>query len=151
MLTLMSNAGPVPPPLGIERHVALTFNDVADAEAASRGLVPPGEEHVATILDTVRAWDRHAPLLVHCWFGVSRSPAAAIIALAALRPDLSEEAIARALRRAAPFATPNPRMIALADAMLGRDGRLGAAVAAIGRGAETSEGVPFALDVEALA
>ena len=61
---------------------------------------------------------------MHCWFGVSRSPAAAYVAACALAPDQDEAAFAdSALRRAAPFATPNRRIVALGDALLAREGR----------------------------
>lgn len=56
-----------------------------------------------------------------------------------------EVALADALRSAAPFATPNRRLVALADAALDRQGRMVEAVAAIGRGAETSTGATFRL------
>ena len=65
------------------------------------------------------AWDRAAPLLIHCFAGVSRSTAAAFIAACALSPRRDEGEIARALRAASPTATPNARLVALADATLG--------------------------------
>lgn len=147
VISLMSTPDPVPTPAEVDprRHLRLTFNDVVDAAAQSRGLVPPSRAHVGAILEAARNWTGTAPLLVHCWFGVSRSTAAAAIVLAALRPDLSASRIAAELRAAAPFATPNARMIALADAMIGRDGTLRAAIEAIGRGEECSQGVPFSL------
>jgi predicted protein tyrosine phosphatase len=93
------------------------------------------------------AWDRAEPLLIHCYAGVSRSTAAAFIAACALGPERDEGEIARALRAASPTATPNARLIALADAALDRGGRMIEAVAAIGRGAECFEGEPFALEL----
>jgi predicted protein tyrosine phosphatase len=54
--------------------------------------------------------------------------------------------IARELRRVSPTATPNRRLVAIADDRLGRDGRMSAAIAAIGRGADCYEGAPFALE-----
>lgn len=147
MITMMSNDDPVPRPSSVveERHLHLVFNDIGEPRD---GLVPPNTAHIDALIAAVRAWTGEAPLLLHCWFGVSRSTAAAVIALATLRPNRSEADIARALRAAAPFATPNPLMIVLADRQLGRDGRLSEAVAAIGRGAETSEGTPFTLPVD---
>ena len=62
-------------------------------------------------------------MLVHCYAGVSRSTAAALIALAIRAPRREEEAV-RALSDAAPHAYPNRRIIALADGLLGLDGRL---------------------------
>ena len=141
----MSTAEPVATPPHVERHVSLTFNDVADAGARERGLVPPSREHVDTILRLATEWDRAHPLLIHCWFGISRSPAAAIIMAAALAPERDAADLAEAARQVAPFATPNPRMIALADEVLERKGALIDAVEAIGRGAEASEGRPFVL------
>ena len=52
---------------------------------------------------------------------------------------------AAALRRASPYATPNARLVALADDLLARRGRMVDAVLSIGRGAETYEGEPFML------
>jgi hypothetical protein len=46
-----------------------------------------------------------------------------------------------------PTATPNRRLVALADRRLGREGRMAAAIAAIGRGADCFEGAPFALEL----
>ena len=76
-----------------------------------------------------------------------RSTAAAFIAACALDPSRHEASIADALRAASPSATPNPRLVAVADAMLGREGRMIAAIQAIGRGAEAFEGTPFRLDI----
>ena len=59
-------------------------------------------------------------MLIHCFAGVSRSTAAAFIAACALAPNRDEATIARALRAASPTATPNARLVALADAALGR-------------------------------
>ena len=147
LISLMSSPEPVHTPDGIDpdRHLRLTFNDIADVALEARGLVPPSEAHVAAIIGAARAWTQERPLLVHCWFGVSRSPAAAAIILAALRPDRHADEIADALRAAAPFATPNRRMVALGDAALGREGTFAAAIGRIGRGAECSEGTPFFL------
>lgn len=124
------------------RHLKLGVNDVANP---ARGLVHPQEEHVAAIIDFARSWDQSAPLLVHCWYGVSRSPAAALIAALAVRPDLDDAELARELRTASPQATPNTRLIEIADGLLGREGRLIEAVRVIGRGAEFVGEKPFVL------
>ena len=63
------------------------------------------------------------------------------------RPQRDEGEIARALRAASPTATPNARLVALADAKLGRAGRMIGAIEAIGRGEECFEGAPFALEI----
>ena len=87
-------------------------------------------------------------MVVHCYAGISRSTAAAFASVCALNPRRDEFAVAQALREASPTAYPNPRIVALADDLLGRDGRMTAAVEAIGRGAIAAEGVPFRLDLE---
>jgi predicted protein tyrosine phosphatase len=136
-----------PPHIAPENHLRLTFNDINHPQ---EGLIHPAEEHVAAVLAMARAWDRGlaaktAPLLIHCWAGISRSTASALISACALRPDIEERTFALALRAASSTATPNARMIAMADAMLGRNGRLIAAAAAIGPGELSTEARPFSL------
>lgn len=126
------------------RHLSIRVNDIAFA--GKEGLVAPQEAHVAEIVAFARGWDQAAPLLVHCWMGVSRSPAAALIAALAATPALDDAELARTLRRASPQATPNARLIEIGDAYLARSGRLVAAVKAMGRGADYVGDAPFVLD-----
>ena len=130
-----------PAVIDAQRHLILGVNDIAFA--GTGGLVAPGEEHVAAIVAFARGWNREAPLLVHCMMGVSRSPAAALIAALAVHPDQDDEALAARLRRASPQATPNARLIEIGDRLLRRDGRLIAAVRGIGRGADYAGDGPF--------
>jgi len=126
------------------RHLRVDVHDiVADAD----GLIAPQVAHVERILAFAANWDRRAPLIVHCWMGISRSPAVALLIALALCPDQDEDELARRLRAASPFPTPNARLVAIGDDILGRDGRLVRAVHAIGRGADAYEGLPFALTV----
>ncbi|TIO01331.1 MAG: protein tyrosine phosphatase, partial [Mesorhizobium sp.] len=85
--------------------------------------------------------------VVHCYAGISRSTASAYIIAAALAPKRDEAELAKTLRFLSPSATPNPRLIAVADMLLGREGRMIAAVEAIGRGADAFEGIPFELSI----
>ena len=146
LVTLLNPGTPVVRPTAIaaERHLFIAVGDIIEE---TPGHVLPDETHVATLLDFIRAWDRAEPLLIHCYAGVSRSTAAAFIAACALAPERDEAAIAQALRAASPTATPNARIVALADAALQRGGRMSQAIAAIGRGAECFEGLPFALEL----
>ena len=125
-------------------HLHLEFNDIWEPQD---GLIPPAESHVTEVLDFARAWDRGSPMVVHCFAGISRSTAAAFVIAAALAPHRDEAELARALRRASATATPNPLIVSLADRILGRDGRMSAAIAGIGRGAEASECAPFVIDI----
>lgn len=125
-------------------HLFLSLHDIAEPQ---EGMTLPGEAHMRTLLDFAESWNRAKPLVVNCYAGISRSTASAYIIAAALQPSRDEGELAQALRLASPSATPNPLLIALADAMLGRQGRMVAAIQSIGRGADAFEGLPFALDI----
>ncbi|WP_342154276.1 protein tyrosine phosphatase [Methylorubrum sp. SB2] len=135
-----------PPQIAPEHHLRVGFSDIV---APMEGHLPPNETHVRAVLDFAAGWaegpDRERPLLLHCYAGISRSTAAAYAVACALSPDRDEAELARELRRLAPSATPNQRFVAIADDLLGRRGRMSAAIAAIGRGAEAFEGTPFRL------
>ncbi|HVY86823.1 MAG TPA: hypothetical protein VG943_16950 [Caulobacterales bacterium] len=121
---------------------------VHDIENEMDGFDHPAEPHMRQILDFVSAWDREAPILIHCYAGISRSTATAFITACAHNPDVDEAHIALTLREVSPTASPNRRFVALADAALGRNGRMNAAIETIGRGAtwlEIGEAQPFTL------
>ncbi len=147
LVTLINADMAVPTPDGIapEDHLFLGFNDIA---APVNGLLPPGEGHVRDLLGFVGTWDRSTPLVIHCWAGISRSTAGAYITACALNPQADEAALARSLRARAPSATPNPRLVAIADTLLQREGRMIEAIRAIGRGADAFEGTVFAMPLE---
>jgi predicted protein tyrosine phosphatase len=128
-----------------ENHLRLRLHDIS---APLDGYIMPDEEHVTDLLQFVRGWDRSAPLVVHCFAGISRSTASAYASVCALNPHRDEASIARALRGASPTATPNIRIVSLADKLLGRDGRMVAAIETIGRGVMADEATPFRLDLE---
>ena len=133
-------------PPGIERgrHLVLEFHD---ATAPVRDPIAPSEEHVAQLVGFVGRWDRTSPLLIHCHAGRVRSTAACFIGLCSLNPERDERAIAEALRRASPTASPDRRFIDVADRVLRRDGRMIAAIEAIGPGADSDRAMPFRLAV----
>jgi predicted protein tyrosine phosphatase len=128
-----------------ENHLWLQLNDIS---APRDGYIMPGEDHVADLIRFVRGWDRRAPLVVSCLMGISRSTASAYASVCALNPQRDEIGIAQALRRASPTATPNIRIVSLADRLLGRGGRMVAAIETIGRGCFAEEAAPFRLDLE---
>jgi predicted protein tyrosine phosphatase len=146
MVTLINPLYPVERPAEIEaaRHLHISVSDIVEH---LDGHVAPDVAHVQDLLRFAHAWDRAHPLLIHCYAGVSRSTAAAYVATCALRPELCERETAQRLRALSPTATPNARIVAIADNLLGRNGRMVAAISEIGRGADCFEGVPFALDI----
>ena len=144
MISLMGPGKASPRPEQITQgFLALEFHDIAEPR---EGLQPAEEADIQKLLDFLVRWDRQGDLLIHCWMGISRSTAAAAIALAQLQPQQDMQQLALKLRTASPMATPNPLMISIADNLLQLDGRLVAAIKAIGRGAEASQGQPFTLE-----
>ena len=146
LITLINRNTPVERPETIDpdRHMIISLSDIV---APVEGQILAQDEHVRRLIGFVRDWDRRQPLLIHCYAGVSRSTAAAFIALCVLKPDSAEDSHARSLRFASPTATPNPRLVELADRQLARRGRMVAAIAAIGRGEDCFEGEPFTLEL----
>lgn len=147
MITLLSPQNEIVPPPGIrpDRHLFLDMNDIS---IETDGLRIPDNNHIAQLIGFAEQWDRSAPLLIHCWMGISRSTAAAFIIANALCPDANPMQIAMELRHRSPSATPNARMVMLADELLGRDGAMVRAVQHIGRGADAYEGIPFVLPLD---
>lgn len=132
--------------ISAERHLKLAMNDIGFA--GTGGLIAPSEAHVESLIGFVRDWDQSAPIVIHCWMGVSRSPAAAVIAALSLHPEEDDFALAARLRSVAPHATPNTRLIEIGDRLLGRNGRLIAAIKGIGRGTETDGRASFILPLK---
>lgn len=128
-----------------ENHLVLAVDDIA---APIEGYTLPGQEHVERLIAFVGQWDRTAPLVVHCFAGISRSTAAAFTAACMLNPQRDELQIAQAIRRASPTAQPNARIVSVADKLLKRQGRMIRAVESLGPGAMATEGHPFRLALE---
>ena len=147
LVTLINAGTEVVRPREIDenRHLFVSMSDIVLAED---GHILPDDTHVETMLDFVReSWDGTAPLVIHCFAGVSRSTAAAFITACALDSTCSEQSIAQTIRARSPTATPNRLMVEIADRLLGRDGRMVSAIDAIGRGRDCYEGQPFTLDL----
>lgn len=117
-----------PAPEGFENvthRLRLLFEDTDDAAG-------PRQRDVQRIIRLARKFvGKKARILVHCEAGISRSSAAAIIMYAVvLGPGKEAEAFERVMRQR-PIASPNGRMIELADGLLKRDGALIRALAAM--------------------
>lgn len=147
VVSLLADRDKVFRPEGIaaDDHLWLGMDDIAEA---IEGKTPPGEKHVARLIDFLDRWDHKDTLLVHCFAGISRSSAAAFIAACVAAPERDEEEFARRIRAASPTASPNPRLVALADSYLDRGGRMVKAIGTIGRGEQAFEGIPFTIDLD---
>jgi predicted protein tyrosine phosphatase len=128
------------------RHLRLGMHDVTTPSPEYHA--PPDEMHVRELIAFASDWDRRQPMLIHCWAGISRSTASALTIACMLNEPGREESIARLLRARAPHAQPNRRLVALADDILSRKGRLVDAVDAMGPAKIVFEGVLFALPID---
>jgi predicted protein tyrosine phosphatase len=127
-----------------ENHLVLAVDDIT---APVEGYTAPADDHVQRLIDFVGKWDRTAPMVVHCYAGISRSTAGAFVAACALNPQRDELEIAWEVRRASRTAQPNARIVTIADRLLKRDGRMVRAIETIGPGDHSMEGEPFRLDL----
>ena len=127
-----------PTPDGIEpsKHFRVAVHDVSES---SWGSIVPEDKHVRALVAFLEERSRDQGILLHCYAGISRSTAGALIALA-IDMDGREMEAAHLLRQAAPFAQPNSRLVELADEILGRNGRLVTARQAMGPSLPASEG-----------
>ena len=147
ILTVMANVEQVQRPASVleANHLRVSMDDITEQ---MDGYVAPSQDHVERVLAFVRAWDRNAPMVVHCYAGISRSTASAFAAACLLNPHRDEIAIARQIRAASPIASPNRLIVGLADRILGRDGRMLRALDQMGPGSMMIEGRPFRVDLD---
>ena len=142
LISLLSPEEMIETPAGIERtrHLRLGVHDIA---APQTGFTAPTAAMVEQIFDFARSWDAATPMVVHCWAGISRSTATAFAIACERNPHADEMEIALGMRRLSPSAYPNRRIVALADDILDRRGRMVHAVEAMGGNGFVAEGVPF--------
>ena len=147
VLTVMANVAQVQRPESVlpANHLKVQMDDITEQ---MDGFVAPSDSHIEQVLNFVRGWDRGAPLVVHCYAGISRSTASAFAAACMLNPHRDEIAIARQIRAASPIAAPNRLIVGLADKALGRNGRMLRALDEMGPGNMLVEGRPFRVDLD---
>jgi predicted protein tyrosine phosphatase len=147
ILTIMAKVDQVERPDSVleANHLKVSVDDITEM---TEGFVAPSEIHVEQVLNFVRGWDRSAPMVIHCYAGISRSTASAFAAVCALNPHRDEAEIAQKIREASPVASPNRLIVGLADKALGREGRMLRALDTIGPGNLLHEGRPFHIDLE---
>ena len=133
VLTVMANVEQVARPVSVlpANHLKVSMDDITEE---MDGFVAPSEAHIDQVLNFVRGWDR--------------STASAFAAVCALNPERDEIEIARKIRAASPIASPNRRIVGLADRALGRNGRMLRALDEMGPGAMMVEGRPFVIELE---
>ena len=147
VLTVMANVAQVQRPASVleANHLRVQMDDITEH---MDGFMAPSDSHIEQVLDFVRGWDRNAPLVIHCYAGISRSTASAFAAVCLLNPHRDEISIARQIRAASPIASPNRLIVSLADKALGREGRMLRALDEMGPGSMTVEGRPFRIDID---
>jgi predicted protein tyrosine phosphatase len=147
VITVMADVRQVqrPPSIRECNHLVISMDDIIEE---AEGFTAPALEHVERVLDFGRGWDRAAPMVIHCYAGISRSTASAFAVACALNPNRSELAIAQRIRSASPFAHPNRLIVSHADRLLRRDGRMLRALDEMGPGNLTVEGYPFQIDLD---
>ena len=147
VLTVMANVDQVQRPASVleANHLKVSMDDITQE---MDGFLAPSQEHIERVLNFVRNWDRSAPMVVHCYAGISRSTASAFAAACMLNPHRDEIEIARQIRARSPIASPNRLIVTLADKALGRDGRMLRALDEMGPGSMTVEGRPFRVDLD---
>jgi predicted protein tyrosine phosphatase len=112
-------------------RIEMHFNDAIEP---GPGIELPQARHVEEILAFGNTFQRdlaarrEAHLLIHCHAGISRSTAAMTALLTQADPEETEERIFERLVAIRPKAWPNSLMIGFADNLLGRGGRLTAAL-----------------------
>ena len=142
VLSILDPEWPDPPAFAAfapHRRLALRFHDIIEPMperlAPSRGDVARLLEFGHELAEFGREQNRPAEshLLVHCHAGVSRSTAATALILAQQHPDRPAQDVLDAVAQMRPRAWPNLRILEFGDALLGRNGEIVAAAAAIYR------------------
>lgn len=143
LISLLDSCAGLETPPGIvpAEHLRIEMHDV---DMALDGYIHPAEEHVEQLLDFGTRWSGERPVLVHCMAGVSRSAATGFV-LACQRNEGREAEIARLLRTRGGWVIPNRLIVALADDLLGRGGRLIDALARMGPPTMRYPSFPLAL------
>ena len=127
LVSVMDYGETIETPPSISRDNHLRFN-ICDSSEWSR---KTDRKALLRLLDFGSNWNGRDRVLVHCGLGISRSPAIALI-LACQKSPGRESDVARSLRLLAPFVSPNPDVIDVADDLLNLRGELVRARKAMG-------------------
>jgi predicted protein tyrosine phosphatase len=135
VLSILDPDTPDPPAFAAfapHHRLALRFHDIIDTLPDR---LAPAKADVERLLafghELSDAPGNH--LLIHCHAGVSRSTASAALILAQARPDRPARDALEAVAQLRPRAWPNLRILEFGDELLGRNGEIVVAAAAIYR------------------
>ena len=108
-------------PAGVDKHLKLGFDDIVEVNSNNQIFrlntndipqLPPNISHTNSIINFSKSWDKEAPIVIHCWCGISRSMATATYLMC--KEDSSDiERNIRYIRSIAPHANPNKVLIKL--------------------------------------
>ena len=114
-------------PLGVSCHLKLGFDDIEEVNSNNNIFrlnttdipqLPPNINHTESIIKFSNSWDKKAPIVIHCWCGVSRSMATASYLMCKEDTDNIDRNI-QYIRSIAPHANPNKVLIKLFEDSLG--------------------------------
>lgn len=126
VISLLEGGEALPAFSGLDpaRHLKLCVT----SEDCGASISDAARARAKDLIAFVRDWDGEGDVLIHCNRGVSRSTAAAYIIMCMLAANDDENALASALRAAAPYADPCPLLVTYADELLDRGGRMADAI-----------------------
>ena len=133
LMTLLGPDDMIETPAGLRRRPASAAGRRTTSTHPTDGMVAPdARDGASRCWRSAAGWDARAPMVVHCFAGISRSTASAFAIACDRNPDADEmdDRPGHAPRRRPAF--PNRRIVALADDILGRRGRMVDAVEAMG-------------------
>src|SRR2546426_887144 len=98
-----------PSTIALDNHLVLAMDDIS---VPLEGYSAPADEHVSELVKFLRGWDRRAPLVMHCYAGISRSTAGGDVAGWGRHPPPHEAGVAQELRGGSPTPPPPPPVLA---------------------------------------
>ena len=113
-------------PNGVTHHLKLGFDDIINVSPNNQIFrlnsdeipqTPPNQEHINSIIEFSKSWNKKLPIVIHCWCGVSRSMATATYLMCSEDNSNIDRNI-RYIRTIAPHANPNKVLINLFETSL---------------------------------
>jgi len=124
-------------------HLKLSFNDIT---CQKKNLIEPALYHVENILNFSKKCSKNETLLIHCYAGISRSTAVALILYSYYKKDIKADFIAKKFRSLSPFANPNSLLLKLGDHLIGNNNVLTECHGLLKKPKLTYENKPFVLN-----